>query len=602
MELIEYITILWGKRWVVLAAFLSTIITTSVFTYLQTPVYEATSTFIIAPTGISGDAESMVDVLDAMSRRAEIAGTYAKVASSRIIQQQVAEELGLSPSQWEGLTVASRVLPDTNVLEITVRGSDGQLVQLFADAAGVKVAAYAQDLYEAYGLRLLDQADLSVSPGRNDRLLTLALGAIVGLALGVGMGFVTHYLEPYVPSLTDRALPSTQAGSASDDLRMSDSSTRRAIRRWTGRVVLAVALGATGAIVWLSAQGTWASNLPRTRLSTPVMPTVIWPATADMANTPFPTMSPTPTLEPSATPCPYPMGWAAYEVQVEDTLSSLADRYDMSIAEIADANCLSRRVISAGQLLYFPPPETATPEPTITATATVTLTAELSPTVCIPPEGWTVLYTVQAGDSLYSLALSYDVTVGEIVAANCLESTFLSAGRQQLYLPPLPEGGTSPEGTAVEPSQGFPLSTPLPLGTGSASLPPPVLIAPDDRSAFSAADEIVLEWQPVIGLPTDAYYVITVAYSHQGETWYDEAPWTRDTTWALSEHGYLLNLSDDGRFTWWIQVVRLTGTGVGGSLEGEALSEPSDRRGLVWNLPSSGGGGAPTGTPPVPPP
>jgi LysM repeat protein len=291
-----------------------------------------------------------------------------------------------------------------------------------------------------------------------------------------------------------------------------------------------------------------------------------------------------------------------YEVQVEDTLSSLADRYDMSVQEIVDANCLTRRVISAGQLLYFPPLETATPEPSITVTEALTITTGLSPTACIPPEGWTVLYAVQAGDSLYSLALTYGVTAEEIVAANCLESTLLSADGQQLYLPPLPEGSSFPEGSDQQFSEDVARTTPVPLGTASASVPAPVLIAPDDGAESPARDEIVLAWQPVPRLPADGYYVITVAYSHQGETWYDEVPWTRDTSWTLSDHGYLLSLSDDGQFTWGVQVMRQTGIGADGSPEGEALSDPSAWRRLIWNLPSSGGGGTRTGTPPVPPP
>jgi hypothetical protein len=135
-----------------------------------------------------------------------------------------------------------------------------------------------------------------------------------------------------------------------------------------------------------------------------------------------------------------------------------------------------------------------------------------------------------------------------------------------------------------------------------ASLPAPVLIAPADQAEFPTAGEIVLTWQPVPGLPADAYYVVTVAYSHNGETWYDDIPWTRETTWTLSDHGYLLNLSDDGRFVWSVQVVRQTGLSAGGSPEGEPLSDPSRRRMVIWQFPSSGGGRTQGGTPSAPPP
>lgn len=114
------------------------------------------------------------------------------------------------------------------------------------------------------------------------------------------------------------------------------------------------------------------------------------------------------------------------------------------------------------------------------------------------------------------------------------------------------------------------------------------------------SDKIVLAWQAVQGLPPDAYYMITVAYSHLGQTWYDDVPWTRDTKWTLSEHGYLLDLSDDGQFAWSVQVVRQVAIDAAGTPEGVTLSAPSDSRRLIWRLPSDGGGGGGTPTPPAP--
>lgn len=108
-----------------------------------------------------------------------------------------------------------------------------------------------------------------------------------------------------------------------------------------------------------------------------------------------------------------------------------------------------------------------------------------------------------------------------------------------------------------------------------------------------------MAWQPVGSLPADAYYAVTVAYVHNGVEWYDEVPWTRGTSWTMSEHSYLLDLSDDGQFRWSVQVVRQTGVGADGKPTGLSLSAPSAVRTLIWRRPSGGGGG---GTPPPPPP
>lgn len=61
---------------------------------------------------------------------------------------------------------------------------------------------------------------------------------------------------------------------------------------------------------------------------------------------------------------------------------------------------------------------------------------------------------------------------------------------------------------------------------------------------------------PVQGLPPDGYCVVALAYDHQDKAWYDEVPWTRGADWMLTEHRYLLDLSDNEMFRWSVQVMR----------------------------------------------
>jgi hypothetical protein len=106
-------------------------------------------------------------------------------------------------------------------------------------------------------------------------------------------------------------------------------------------------------------------------------------------------------------------------------------------------------------------------------------------------------------------------------------------------------------------------------------------------------------------LAADAYYAISVAYTHLGETWFDDVPWTRSTTWTLTEHSYLQDLSDNGQFVWSVQVVRQTGTDASGKPTGVPLSAPSEERMVTWRRESGGGGGGGGGganTPAPPPP
>ena len=164
-----------------------------------------------------------------------------------------------------------------------------------------------------------------------------------------------------------------------------------------------------------------------------------------------------------------------------------------------------------------------------------------------------------------------------------------------------PTSSMMPSPTTVVPRPTrYPTRTPTPL-------PVPELLSPEDGQGFLANDEIVLRWQPVGDLPMDAYYVVTVAYSRLGDTWYDETPWIQDTRWLLSEHDYLLDLSDNGKFFWSVQVMRQTDVDAEGKPRGIAISPSSDSWSLTWRKVESTSPPLPTLPPPptrtpVPPP
>ncbi len=156
---------------------------------------------------------------------------------------------------------------------------------------------------------------------------------------------------------------------------------------------------------------------------------------------------------------------------------------------------------------------------------------------------------------------------------------------------PEPSLTPAPATAGVRPTR-RPTRTPTPL-------PAPELLSPEDGQAFSENDEIALRWQSVGVLPRDAYYVITVAFYRLGEVWYDDTPWTEDTSWALGEHDYLLDLSDDGQFQWSVQVMRQTGLDDDGKPIGNAISPSSETWSLTWRRSES----SPSlPTPPPPPP
>jgi LysM repeat protein len=67
-------------------------------------------------------------------------------------------------------------------------------------------------------------------------------------------------------------------------------------------------------------------------------------------------ISPTPTVTPSPTPtaCPLPTDWQRYIVGPFDTLALLAQRFNLSPDQLARSNCLAQPVVNVGQAIFVP--------------------------------------------------------------------------------------------------------------------------------------------------------------------------------------------------------------------------------------------------------
>ncbi len=157
----------------------------------------------------------------------------------------------------------------------------------------------------------------------------------------------------------------------------------------------------------------------------------------------------------------------------------------------------------------------------------------------------------------------------------------------------------TPRPTA-RPTSPPPPPAPTPTPAVRPQFPAPPLLSPTNGQVFSSRDTIVLRWEPVGQLAPDEYYVPAVHYLRYGDSWPDETPWLKEPSWEMSEHRYLLELSDDGDFRWAVRVMRRTGINNEGKPEGTARSPMSEVRTLEWKRP--GGGGDDDGGSGPPPP
>ena len=114
-----------------------------------------------------------------------------------------------------------------------------------------------------------------------------------------------------------------------------------------------------------------------------------------------------------------------YSVVRGDSLSLIAQRYDVSVLDLKSANLLSSDLIRVGQKLHIPVPGSADTRGKTTAVA-----EQPKPN----RNQQYVVYNVVSGDSLYKIAQRYQVSVAQLRITNSLSSDRIQVG-QKLKVP-----------------------------------------------------------------------------------------------------------------------------------------------------------------------
>lgn len=188
MEIRHYLKMLRKGWWIVALTALLALNAAFITSYFTEPTYLASAKFIVSPNPAIATEYDIVNSLEALDKRSTVA-TYGEFLNSRGVYLDAIEALGLDEAQLEDYKAAAVVLPEANVLELTVTGPDPRLAADLANTIGSLTIDSVNRLYRAYSVSVLDAASpplvpISPQPLR-DASLALALGLIVGVSLAI---------------------------------------------------------------------------------------------------------------------------------------------------------------------------------------------------------------------------------------------------------------------------------------------------------------------------------------------------------------------------------------------------------------------------------
>jgi capsular exopolysaccharide synthesis family protein len=209
VELRDYIRIV-RRRWlsIVLCTVLA-VVASAVVTSQMTSQYESSAKLFISSSASSSSGDAYQGSLFSAQRVA----SYADLVAGKELAQRVVDDLDLDLSATDlAEKVTAEAAPDTVLLGISVTDPDAQEAQRLAQAFSVQLASLVAELETPPGnanpvlkATIVDSASLPRDPVSPQPLRNLALAALLGLLLGLGMALVRELLDTSIKSTDDIA-------------------------------------------------------------------------------------------------------------------------------------------------------------------------------------------------------------------------------------------------------------------------------------------------------------------------------------------------------------------------------------------------------------
>ncbi|SMQ73866.1 capsular exopolysaccharide family [Plantibacter sp. VKM Ac-1784] len=207
MELTDYLRVL-RKYWVLIVALvLVGVAAAAAYSLAKTPEYSSSAKVFVS----TQSSDNVSDLTQGNTYSQQRVKTYVNLVSTPIVLQPViaALELNITAGQLGG-QVSAVATPDTTIIQITATSEDPVLAAELANTTAesltgvvAKIESTDDGATSPVKLTRVQEANVPTTPGSPNVPLNLALGVLVGLALGIAFAVLRETLDTRIRNERD---------------------------------------------------------------------------------------------------------------------------------------------------------------------------------------------------------------------------------------------------------------------------------------------------------------------------------------------------------------------------------------------------------------
>ena len=194
IDLREYFAIIKKRFWIIgLISVIAMVISGVISFFVLSPVYEAKSTLIV---NTEKNEDTQMITGDQFNVTQKLAVTYGEIIKSRTVLEDVIKNLKLD-YEYENLTDNVTVSPvkDTQIISISVQDTNPKKARDIANEIPKVFEKEVKRITKANDIQVIDKAILPQNPIKPNKIMNVAIAAVLGMMIGLFVVFLIEYLD-----------------------------------------------------------------------------------------------------------------------------------------------------------------------------------------------------------------------------------------------------------------------------------------------------------------------------------------------------------------------------------------------------------------------
>lgn len=203
IDLREYFFIIKKRAWIIVLITILAMLTSGIISFfVLSPTYEANTTLIVN-TEQNEKTDNMItgDQLDVTQK---LTLTYGEIIKSRSVLDEVIDKLDLN-MDYEEASKMINVSPvkDTQIMSITVQDTNPKRARDIANAIPKVFTKEVKRITKANSVEVIDHAIKPEKPIKPNKLMNIAIAAVLGVMIGVFIVFLLEYMDNKIKTPQD---------------------------------------------------------------------------------------------------------------------------------------------------------------------------------------------------------------------------------------------------------------------------------------------------------------------------------------------------------------------------------------------------------------